>query len=82
MSAARKPQDPAKFDRFRARMKARGLRQVRLWVYDTAAPGFRDEMARQAGALRGAPEERDALAFIEAAGDFGDGDTGPQGRPV
>jgi len=72
MSAAQKPQDPAKFRRFRERMRARGLKELRLWVYDPAAPGFREEMARQAALLRGAPEEQEALAFMEAAADTSD----------
>ena len=79
MSAAAKPQDPVKFRRYRERMKARGLKEVRLWVYDPDAPGFADEMRRQAAALRGAPEEREALAFIEAAGDFRGWDETPTG---
>ena len=36
------------------------------------ASGFRDEAERQANLLRGAPEEREALDFIEAAADPGD----------
>jgi Antitoxin MazE-like len=36
------------------------------------APGFVEEARRQAALLRGAPEESEALAFIEVAGDFDD----------
>lgn len=72
MNTPSRPQDPAKFRRYRERMKARGLKEVRLWVYDPDAPGFREEMERQAALLRGAPEEREALEFIEAAGDWSD----------
>ena len=55
-----------KFRRYRAKKKALGLREVRLWAPDVHAPGFRIEAERQAKLLRGTPGERDAMAFIEA----------------
>jgi hypothetical protein len=42
------------------------------WVRDRHAPGFREEAHRQALLLRGAPEETEAIAFIEAVADTGD----------
>ena len=48
------------------------MRLLRVWVPDPQAPGFREEAHRQALLLRGAPEEREALDFIEAAADWGD----------
>jgi hypothetical protein len=72
MNAPSRPQDPAKFRRYRERMKARGLKEVRIWVRDPSAPGFAEEMRRQADLLREAPEQREALDFIEAAGAWGD----------
>nr|WP_294557213.1 antitoxin MazE-like protein [uncultured Rhodopila sp.] len=39
------------------------------------APGFRKEAHRQALLLRGAPEEAEALDFIEAAAEWGDNET-------
>lgn len=59
-----------KFKRYRATQKQRGMKLVRLWVPDPHAPGFRREARRQAELLRGAPEEREALDFIEAAADW------------
>lgn len=59
-----------KFKRYRATQKQRGMKLVRLWVPDSHAPGFRREARRQAELLRGAPEEREALDFIEAAADW------------
>jgi hypothetical protein len=50
----------------------RGMKLIRLWVPDPRAPGFAEEASRQAALLRGAPEEGEALAFIEAEGDFDD----------
>jgi hypothetical protein len=45
------------------------MKLVRLWVPDPKAPGFRRQARRQAQLLRGAPEEQEALAFIEATAD-------------
>jgi hypothetical protein len=61
-----------KFKRYRASQKTQGLKLVRLWVCDPAAPGFRKKARRQAALLRGAPEEADALAFIESHTDQAD----------
>ncbi|MFM7345115.1 MAG: antitoxin MazE-like protein [Tagaea sp.] len=49
----------------------KGMKLLRLWVPDPKAPGFAAEARRQAALLRDAPEERDALDFIEKAADFG-----------
>lgn len=56
-----------KFRRYRAAKHAQGLRLVRVWVPDPTVPGFREEARRQAALLRSAPEEADALAFLDAA---------------
>lgn len=61
-----------KFQRYRRSRKAEGLKLLRVWVPDPSTPGFRAEAARQAKLLRGAPEEREALAFIDAVVDAGD----------
>lgn len=61
-----------KFRRYRAVRRARGMKLLRVWVPDPHAPGFREEAERQASLLRGAPEEREALDFIEAAADWGE----------
>jgi hypothetical protein len=59
-----------KFRRYRSSQKQRGMKLVRLWVADPQAPGFRQQARRQARLLRGAPEEQEALAFIDAAADL------------
>lgn len=61
-----------KFQRYRATRRASGMKLLRVWVPDPRVPGFREEAHRQALLLRNAPEERDALDFIEAAADLGD----------
>jgi hypothetical protein len=64
---------PAKQDgqdragRTRVNKRRQGMRLLRIWVPDPAAPGFRDEAKRQAALLRGVPEAAAALAFIESA---------------
>ena len=61
-----------KFQRYRANRRARGMKLLRVWVPDPSAPGFRQEAERQARLLRNAPEEHDALDFIDAMSDRGD----------
>jgi len=56
-----------KFARYRARKKEQGLKLLRIWVRDPNTPEFRAEAKRQAALLRGAPEEQEALDFIERA---------------
>lgn len=59
-----------KFQRYRQSYRAKGMRLLRVWVPDVTAPDFALEAARQAALLRGAPEETNALAFIEQAADL------------
>jgi hypothetical protein len=61
-----------KHKRYRMNQKAKGRRLLRIWVPDTRTPEFQAEARRQALLLRGAPEEAEALDFIEAVGDFSD----------
>ncbi len=61
---------PNRFQRFRARRKAQGMKELRLWVPDPAQPGFAAEVKRQVTLLKEAPEEREALEFIETAADW------------
>jgi hypothetical protein len=63
----------SKFQRYRETRKKAGMKLLRIWVPDPHAPGFAEEVARQAKLLKGAPEELEALDFIEAAApDFDD----------
>jgi hypothetical protein len=59
--------DLDKFQRYRASRRAKGMRLLRVWVPDPLAPGFPAEARRQAALLRGAPEEAEALDFIDQA---------------
>ena len=61
-----------KFSRYRANRRAQGMKLLRVWVPDPAAPGFQQEARRQAALLREAPEQAEALDFIEAEADLTD----------
>lgn len=69
MPRAAKQDGLDKFRRLRANRRAQGMKLLRIWVPDPKAPGFAAEARRQAALLRGAPEEQEALDFIEAAMD-------------
>lgn len=53
----------------RDKLRAAGLRPVQLWVPDTRAPGFAEEIRRQCkliAAAEATPEGREELVFWEA----------------
>ncbi|HEV2747588.1 MAG TPA: antitoxin MazE-like protein [Allosphingosinicella sp.] len=54
-----------KFRRYRARKKAQGLRQIRLWVPDVNAPGFQEKLDRQIAAINASRSNRETLDWIE-----------------
>lgn len=58
---------PSKFARYRASKKQRGLKLLRIWVPDVNAPGFAEEVARQAALINAAPDSGEVMDFIEAA---------------
>lgn len=60
----------SKFQRYRESKRAKGMRLLRVWVPDPRRPEFVREAAHQADLLRGRAEEREALAFIDAAFDW------------
>lgn len=71
MTARRKAEvDPAKnrmkVRAWRAKMRAKGLRPIQIWVHDTRAPGFIEEARRQARAAAASEHERNEQAFIDA----------------
>ncbi len=57
----------SKFQRYRRTQLNKGMKLLRIWVPDPRRPEFAGEAERQAKLLRGRPEEKEALAFIEAA---------------
>ena len=69
----RKPDSElSKFQRYRRAQQRKGMKLLRVWVPDPHRPEFAREAERQASLLRGRPEERDALDFIDAAVDWPD----------
>lgn len=68
MPRARQTDDGlTKFQRYRQQKHHRGMKLLRVWIPDPHRPGFAAEARRQGLLLRGAAEEDEALAFIEAA---------------
>lgn len=59
------PSRPDKFHAYRARKKAAGLREVRLWLPDTRTPEFQAEARRQAALLGHSEDEREAGAMMD-----------------
>ena len=60
--------------KYRASLRAQGLRPVQIWVPDVRAPGFADECARQASLAAAADRaDPDLMSFLDAAlDDLGD----------
>ena len=53
------PEQQDKFRRYRARKKAQGLREVRLWALNTNAPGFQEEIDRACRAINASEDSRE-----------------------
>ncbi len=49
----------------RARMRARGLRPIQIWVPDTRTPAFRAEAHRQSLAVAASAQATDDRSFID-----------------
>jgi hypothetical protein len=64
--------NPERHHSYRNRLKARGFRQIVLWVPDTHRRGFAEVLRRQLAVVEAAEEDRDTLALIAAAADWGD----------
>ncbi len=65
-------QSPEKFRRYRARLKARGLRQIQLWVPDTTSPDFQARLESQIRRIEASDEDDQSLDFIEHTADWSD----------
>ncbi|MDN5851648.1 MAG: antitoxin MazE family protein [Actinomycetia bacterium] len=58
---------------YRARMRARGLRPVQIWVPDVRSPEFDAEAHGQSARVAAADRASDDLEFVEAVSDDWDG---------
>jgi hypothetical protein len=67
-----RPQSPEKFRRYRTRLKARGLRQIQLWVPDTTSPDFQSQIDHQTKLTESTREDQESLDFIEDVADWTD----------
>lgn len=56
----------------RARLRAKGLRPIQIWVPDVRAPSFKAEAHRQSLAVAASPQAAGDQAFIDAVSDRGD----------
>jgi hypothetical protein len=60
------PNRADKFRRYRARKRASGLRELRIWVPDVDAPGFQEKLDREIAAINASADEAEVLAWCEA----------------
>lgn len=70
-SANDKQSSREKVRNYRARLRARGLRPVQIWVQDTRTANFAREAHRQSLAVAKSVGEREDQAFIDAITDLG-----------
>ncbi|MDF0677268.1 MAG: antitoxin MazE family protein [Nitrospira sp.] len=59
-----------KQNRYRRRLRRKGLRPVQIWVPDTRAEGFAGECRRQARLTARSVQEKSALDFISEIADW------------
>ncbi|AMJ59203.1 antitoxin MazE-like protein [Bosea sp. PAMC 26642] len=52
--------------RYRAAKKAAGLKEVRIWTFDTSDPAFLAQLKRDMELIRNDPDEIEVMKFIEA----------------
>ena len=52
-------------NRYRDKLRARGLRALQIWVPDTRAPGFAEECRRQSLSIAADPAERTLMRELE-----------------
>jgi len=62
--------EESRFRRFRARRKAQGMKELRLWVPDTRRPDFIKEIRRQLTLTEETPDDQETLSLIEDTADW------------
>ncbi len=55
--------------RHREALRVAGLRPVQLWLPDTRDPDFIEACRRQSRSLRGDPQEKEILGWLESVAD-------------
>ncbi|KAA5596259.1 antitoxin MazE family protein [Blastochloris sulfoviridis] len=56
----------AKVKTHREKLRAQGLRPIQIWVPDTRAPGFAEEVRRQCRLANASPHAKDDQDFIDS----------------
>lgn len=67
---------PSRTARHRESLRRKGLRPVQLWVPDTRAPGFAEEVRRQCEAIDAADREDGTMDWVERVSAFDDDEEG------
>jgi hypothetical protein len=60
----------SRVQRYRAALRAKGLRPVQIWVPDTRAPGFAEEARRQCLAINEADKRDGIMEWLESVNVF------------
>lgn len=55
---------------YRERLRKSGLRPVQIWVPNTKAPGFAEEVRRQSLLVSQSTDEKEIMDWIEQSADF------------
>ncbi len=58
--------------RYRDRLRGRGLRPVQIWLPDLRAPGFAEEIDRQCEQINAADLAENLIGWVEEVGVFDD----------
>lgn len=69
-TAAKRKAGRDKVRAHRAKLRARGLRPVQLWLPDTRTPEFIAEARRQSQAIADSPHEKHDQAFVDSISEF------------
>ena len=56
--------------KYRANLRAAGLRPLQIWVPDTRRKGFAEECRRQSSLISNDPHETEVLEWIEKVSDM------------
>jgi hypothetical protein len=62
----RRAANRAKVKAHRDKLRAQGLRPIQIWIPDTRAPGFTEEVRRQCRIIANSPHEADDQAFVDS----------------
>jgi hypothetical protein len=55
---------------YRARMRAKGMKLVQVWVPDVHSPKFKAQALRESRAMAQSPTEAEDQAFIDSISEF------------